>query len=350
MSLNPRFMQRCFDLARMGAGSTSPNPMVGAVIVHQERIIGEGYFKQDGGPHAEVMAVNSVKAADQHLLRRSTIYISLEPCNIYGRTPPCTDLLLEVGIPHVVVSSRDLTKGVNGSGLERLREHGVKVEEGLLHEQGRQLSAYRNVYVSQQRPYVMLKYAQSRNGFLAPEPPRSLWLTNAFSKRLVHKWRASTDAILIGSGTAIADDPALTTRLFPGKQPLRIVIDRHGRLPETLQLFDGTSPTLVYSMKPREDRKNVRYLYHDFSTIDWLTGLLEKIAEEKIAHLTVEGGAWLLDQFSYQDLWDEARVFTAPIAWKTGLTAPIMKQLPRQTFHLLNDQLDVYYLADADSL
>jgi diaminohydroxyphosphoribosylaminopyrimidine deaminase/5-amino-6-(5-phosphoribosylamino)uracil reductase len=341
--MNTIFMQRCFDLARMGAGSVSPNPMVGAVIVHQNRIIGEGYYKQDGGPHAEVMAVQSVKTTNRHLLSQSTIYISLEPCNIYGRTPPCTDLLLEAGIPHVVVASSDLTKGVDGSGLARLREKGVKVEEGVLGQQGEILSAYRNIYVSQQRPYVMLKYAQSANHFIAPQPARNFWLTNAFSQRLVHKWRTETDAILIGSGTARIDNPALTARYFPGKQPLRIVLDRHGRLSKSLQLFDGQHPSLIYSMKPGQDLPNVRYVYHDFTTEGWLSGLLKKIALERIAHLTVEGGAWLLQQFVDQQSWDEARVFTTTHSWTEGLSAPLLPQAPNGTFHLLNDRLDVYY-------
>ncbi|MEL7221988.1 MAG: bifunctional diaminohydroxyphosphoribosylaminopyrimidine deaminase/5-amino-6-(5-phosphoribosylamino)uracil reductase RibD, partial [Bacteroidota bacterium] len=263
---SPIFMQRCFDLARMGAGTTSPNPMVGAVIVHQNRIIGEGYYKKDGGPHAEVMAVNSVADQDRHLLQQSTIYVSLEPCNIYGRTPPCSKLILESGIPHLVVASGDLTEGVNGSGLALLKENGVKVEVGLLAKQGEQLSAYRNIYVSQNRPYVLLKYAQTKNGFLAPQPARPFWLTNAYSKRLVHKWRIDTDAILIGSGTARTDNPALTARHFPGKQPTRIVIDRNASLKDDLQLFDGQHPTIVYTARPKENQKNLRFIAHDFST------------------------------------------------------------------------------------
>ena len=336
-------MQRCFDLAQLGAGAASPNPSVGAVIVHKNRIIGEGYFQQDGGPHAEVMAINSVKESDRLLLANSSIYISLEPCNIYGRTPPCTDLILKTGIPHVVVASRDLTKGVDGSGLQRLRENGVLVEEGCLQEEGQKRSAYRNIYVSQKRPYVILKYAQTSNGFLAPDPARKYWLTNSYSKRLVHKWRSTTDAILIGSGTAQPDDPALTTRLFPGKQPLRIVIDRNGNLPVSLQLFDGSAPTLVYSQHPQAPQKNIRFKFHDFSMLNWLPQLLSKIAKEKIARLTVEGGAWLLQQFVQQSIWDEARVFTTQYNWEKGLAAPTIGLPPQQVYQLLKDELAVYY-------
>lgn len=336
-------MQRCFDLARMGAGATSPNPMVGAVIVHQNRIIGEGYYQKDGGPHAEVMAVRSVADSDRHLLKHSTIYVSLEPCNIYGRTPPCSKLILETGIPRLVVASGDLTEGVNGSGLELLRQSGVKVEVGVLAKQGERLSAYRNVYVSQNRPYVLLKYAQTKDGFIAPKPARSFWLTNTYSKRLVHKWRTSTDAILVGAGTARTDNPALTSRYFPGKQPLRIVIDRHASLKDDLHLFDGKHPTLVFSSQLKKDQTNIRYIQHDFSTKGWLAQLLQKIAQENIAHLTVEGGAWLLQQFVDQQVWDEARVFTTKHIWGDGLNAPSLPKASDYQFDLLNDQLDVYY-------
>lgn len=336
-------MQRCFDLARLGAGYASPNPMVGAVVAHDERIIGEGYFARDGGPHAEVMAINSVKPEHQHLLTESTLYVSLEPCNIYGRTPPCTNLIIEKGIPHVVVAANDLTPGVAGSGLERLRQHGVKVEEAVLSRQGKILCHYRNVYVTQGRPYVLLKYAQTANGFLAPMDASTHWLTNKYSKRLVHKWRTQTDAVLIGPGTARADNPALTARLYPGPQPKRILIDRKASLPKDAKLLDGQVPTLIFSTKSQAAVPNLAYIQHDFTSPEWLPALLEKLAAAKIAHLTVEGGAWLLEQFVQQNLWEEARVFTTKAAWKTGLRAPALAKAATQRFQLQQDQLTVHY-------
>lgn len=343
MSLKSSIMRRCFDLARLGAGWASPNPIVGAVLVHEGRIIGEGYYAKDGGHHAEVMAVASVRPHDAHLIRHSTLYVSLEPCNIYGRTPPCTNLILEKEIPHVVVASRDLTPGVNGSGLERLRKAGVKVEEAYLPEIGERLSKYRNVFVSQQRPYVLLKYAQTENGFLAPEPARQYWLTNDYSKRLVHKWRTGTDAIMVGSGTARVDNPALTSRHFPGRQAMRVVIDRNGSLPRDLQLFDGKHPTWVVTERPVERRPNVTPIKADFSSEEWLGQVLQQLAELRIAHLTVEGGAWLLSTFVKQGLWDEARVFTTSHNWNDGKPAPLLGVAATQRFELDTDHLNLYY-------
>lgn len=343
MSLKSRLMQRCFDLARLGAGYASPNPMVGAVLACGEKIIGEGYFAKDGGPHAEVMAVRSVKPADRKLIKQSTLYVSLEPCNIYGRTPPCTNLILEEGIPHVIVAARDLTPGVNGSGLKRLQEHGVIVEEAVLSAQGKILSEYRNVFVSKNRPYILLKYAQTANNLLAPKDGSTQWLTNGYSKRLVHKWRTETDAILIGAGTARGDNPALTSRLYPGKSPRRVVIDRKGSLPPSLKLFDGTTPTLVFCQSKSSTASNITFFQHDFTRADWLHKLLTQLSDQKIAHLTVEGGAWLLQEFVAQNLWDEARVFTTSANWSDGLPAPRLGKIAAKKFLLQQDQLTVHY-------
>lgn len=348
MSHKSHFMQRCFDLARLGAGYASPNPMVGAVLVHDDKIIGEGYFAKDGGPHAEVMAVRSVKTADRHLIKESTLYVSLEPCNIYGRTPPCTNLILEEKIPHVIVAARDLTPGVNGAGLERLREHGVIVEEAVLSQRGKILSEYRNVFVSKNRPYVLLKYAQTANSFLAPLNGSKHWLTNGFSKRLTHKWRTETDAILVGAGTVRADDPALTARLYPGRSPRRVVIDRQGLLPSSLKIFDGSAPTLVFTQSGAVSlpKPNATLLEHDFTQNDWLPKMLAQLAQQKIAHLTVEGGAWLLQEFVKHDLWDEARVFTTTANWKNGLASPSLVKAATHSFMLQQDRLTVHYNFD----
>lgn len=342
-NLHTIYLRRCFDLARLGAGKVSPNPMVGAVLVYQDRVIGEGYHAQYGGAHAEVMTIASVKEKNRHLISKSRLYVSLEPCNIYGNTPPCTNLILQEKIPHVIIANSDETPGVQGSGLDRLRATGVKVEEGILQKEGLFISRLRNVFVERKRPYVVLKYAQTSDGFLAPKDRSSFWLTNSFCKTLVHKWRTETDAILVGSGTARSDDPALTNRLYSGKQPLRIVLDRNATLPTNLKLFDGHFPTLVFSENLRIDKKNLNFIKHDFSNNEWLVELLQKLAEQKTAHLTVEGGAWLLEQFVKQGLWDEARVFTSNHEWGEGIAAPKLGLSANNKFELLGDVLAIYY-------
>ncbi|MEM1215541.1 MAG: bifunctional diaminohydroxyphosphoribosylaminopyrimidine deaminase/5-amino-6-(5-phosphoribosylamino)uracil reductase RibD [Bacteroidota bacterium] len=342
MSLKTRLMQRCFDLARLGSGAVSPNPAVGALLVYDDKIIGEGYYQEDGGPHAEVSAVASVPAAQRHLIPKSTIYVSLEPCNIHGRTPPCVDLILREKIPHVIVASTDLTPGVHGTGLDRLRAAGVKVEEGICRAEGDQIALPRNTFVSKGRPYVMLKYAQTQSGHLAPLPRRSAWLTNAYSKRLVHRWRTQTDAILVGSGTVKTDNPALTSRLAPGPNPLRVVIDRNNSLAADSKIFTNDAQTLIFGNKAAE-HGHLSYLKHDFTVDNWLVTLLERLAERRIGHLTVEGGSWLLQQFVAQQRWDEARVFTTPHRWEDGLPAPQLGVPASSTHQLIEDQLTVHF-------
>lgn len=340
MGPQSRIMRRCFELARLGAGTTSPNPMVGAVLVHAGRIIGEGYHRRYGSAHAEVMAIGSVRPEDQPLIKTSTLYVSLEPCNIHGNTPPCTDLIIEQQIPHVVVSASDLTPGVNGSGLQRLRELGVRVDEGILLADGQWLARPRNVFVHEQRPFVILKYAQSQDGFLAPAQGQQ-WLTNSYSKRLVHRWRTQTDAILVGKRTALVDNPALSNRLYPGPQPLRLVIDRKGNLPSYLQLFDQQHETWVFSSKPKIDKPKLKYIQHDFEEPAWLDRLLQKLQEQRLSHLTVEGGAWLLQQFINQESWDEARIFTSTVSLGDGLKAPIISGHEAKDISLVEDKLSV---------
>jgi diaminohydroxyphosphoribosylaminopyrimidine deaminase/5-amino-6-(5-phosphoribosylamino)uracil reductase len=232
-----RYMQRCFDLAYLGAGKVSPNPMVGAVLVHQNQIIGEGFHTGYGQPHAEVEAVRSVREEDKPLLSESTLYVSLEPCCFRGKTPACTSLILEKNIPKVVISVKDFTPEVAGKGVAILKEAGVEVITGILEEEGKKVAAIRNHIVQQHRPFVLLKYARSADGYLSKKG-QSTWLTNPLSKRWVHQWRKETDAIMVGTETAMMDNPCLTTRYFQGASPIRVVLDRQGRLPHDLHLFD----------------------------------------------------------------------------------------------------------------
>ncbi|NUO03318.1 MAG: bifunctional diaminohydroxyphosphoribosylaminopyrimidine deaminase/5-amino-6-(5-phosphoribosylamino)uracil reductase RibD [Saprospiraceae bacterium] len=349
MNLHETFMRRCFDLARLGAGSVSPNPMVGAVLVHQNRIIGEGFHQQYGQAHAEVNAVNSVHAEDRRLLREATLYVSLEPCCIFGKTPPCTNLILENHIPRVVISCLDQTPGVAGKGVEVLRAAGVEVICGVLEAAGQRLSAVRNTFVSQHRPYILLKFAKTSNNFFCPEDRSQFWITNKYAKRLVHRWRSETDAILVGTNTALHDNPELTNRLYFGKSPLRVVLDRTLRLPKSHAIFDGTFPTLIFTEFPTaESGNNLEFVGASFGT-HLLQQVLAHLAERKCTSLIVEGGAQLLQTFIEAGLWDEARVFTGlhsslpESRLVRGIPAPVIPAAPAYSKTIAGDLLEVFF-------
>jgi diaminohydroxyphosphoribosylaminopyrimidine deaminase/5-amino-6-(5-phosphoribosylamino)uracil reductase len=337
------FLRRCFDLARLGAGAVSPNPMVGAVLVHEGRIIGEGYHHRHGGPHAEVEAVRSVSESDRRFLKESTLYVSLEPCCVYGRTPPCTNLILETGIPRVVVSNPDLSPGVNGEGFRQLQEGGVTVIKGVLADEGAPFSAIRNTFVGKKRPYVILKFARSADGFLGL-PGRQVWLTGEASKRLVHKWRAETDAILVGAQTLRSDDPALTNRYFPGRSPVRLVMDARGELSPLRKVFDAAAPTWVFTENPEfyEGRQGIERVVTAPFGKAFLPFLLNYLAETSLTSLMVEGGTALLEQFLSEGLWDEARVLTAPTYLGEGIKAPVMPGVPLAAYQVQQDRLEVF--------
>lgn len=339
------YIKRCFDLAQLGKGSTSPNPTVGAVIVHENRIIGEGYHQRYGGPHAEVNAVRSVRPKDLPLLKHSTIYCSLEPCSIFGKTPPCTDLIIRHKIPKVVLSYIDHTPGVDGLGVEKLRKAGIEVILNVLRKEGQRISAARNTFVKLGRPYVILKFAISQDGFIAPNNRKQLWLTNSFSKRLVHKWRSEIDAILVGTNTAAWDDPQLTNRLFYGSSPTRLVIDRNLRLPASLALLDGSVPTYIYTAKNIEG-SSIADLQHITLSPDLSTAqqILDHLANIKKITLMVEGGAILLQEFLDQDLWDEIRFFQSPKLISEGIKAPtIPGGFDREEYSILQDRLSIIH-------
>ncbi|MEM6379766.1 MAG: bifunctional diaminohydroxyphosphoribosylaminopyrimidine deaminase/5-amino-6-(5-phosphoribosylamino)uracil reductase RibD, partial [Bacteroidota bacterium] len=322
-------MQRCFDLARLGAGNVSPNPMVGAVLVHQNRIIGEGYHERYGQAHAEVNAVNSVKEADKHLIKESTFYVSLEPCNFHGRTPACTGLIIKHKIPKVVISVIDQTPQVSGQGLETLRAAGVEVITGILPKKGSEVAQIRNTFAYQNRPFVLLKYAQSKDQKLAPLPAKQLWLSNAYSKRLTHRWRMEHDAILIGANTALVDDPSLTNRLYYGRSPIRIVLDPKKRLPKSLNIFDKQVKTMVIvdkGLAPKmEATENLEDIAIDYSE-NFIPNLLSELASRKITSLLVEGGKETLESFIKSGYWDEARVYQSQKWIGKGLLAPKLDQ------------------------
>lgn len=339
------YMQRCFDLARLGSGQVSPNPMVGAVLVYENRIIGEGYHKAYGQAHAEVNAVNNVLPADQHLIQKSTLYVSLEPCCIWGRTPPCTNLIIEKKIPKVVISVVDQTPEVSGQGLEILRSAGVQVTTAVLSKIGTELAQIRNTFAYQNRPYVLLKYAISQDEKLAPIPAKQVWLSNAYSKRLTHRWRMEHDAILVGTNTAMVDNPALSNRLYYGASPIRVVLDQQGKLPPSLKLFDGQQKTLVFIdhlyAEKKQSTSQIEYIAIDFSE-DLVTKLLIELANRKITSLLVEGGQKTLESFLISNLWDEARVYQSQKYIGAGIDAPKLNRPISKSYKIDTDELLVY--------
>lgn len=338
------FIKRCFDLARLGAGSVSPNPMVGAVLVYRDRIIGEGYHQRYGGAHAEVNAVASVAEKNRGFIAQATLYVSLEPCCIYGKTPPCTNLIIQEKIPKVVISCLDLTPEVRGRGVEILRAHGVEVITGILEEEGKLLAATRNVAVSQQRPYIILKMALTRNGYFAPLDRSQFWITQAPSKRLVHRWRSEADAILIGTTTARMDDPQLDNRHYFGKSPLRIVLDRNLSLPTHLNLFSDGQKTLIVSEQTPDTvvSEQVQYLQLPFDGSFWEKLMHILWTDYKLGVVLIEGGAKIFESILAAQLWDEARVFEGQNTLENGIVAPLIPGIPIKKMALGLDDLKVY--------
>ncbi len=351
MPTDQQYMLRCFDLARLGAGLVSPNPLVGAVIVHQGRIIGEGFHGRYGGLHAEVRAIESVAPEDASLLSRATLYVSLEPCCVYGKTPPCTNLIIEKQIPRVVISCLDASPEVNGRGIAQLEAAGVAVRVGVLEDEGKRLSRFRSAFVTQKRPYIILKYARTRNGFFAPPQPGQYWISGEWSRRLVHKWRSEVDAILVGSATARIDNPELTNRYYFGPSPCRVVLDRKLTLAGDLKLFDGTAPTLVVThQSPPAVNGKIKYLQMDFDRPAFLSRLLAALAERGRSTLLVEGGARLLTNFIREGLWDEARVLIGQRELPSGIPAPVLPVPPSSRHPLGPDEVQVFYPAAGQSL
>lgn len=336
---NHLYMCRALELAEWGMGSVSPNPMVGCVIVHEEKIIGEGYHRNYGGPHAEVNAVNSVE--NQELLKEATAYVTLEPCAHWGKTPPCANLLVEKGLKKVVIAAVDSNSLVGGKGIEILKNAGIVVETGVMEKAARWQNRRFFTQIEKQRPYVILKWAQTQDGFVARENYSSKWISGTQSRQLVHKWRAEEDAILVGKNTALYDNPRLNVRDWIGKNPLRVVLDSNCKLPESLHLFDKSIPTICYNSKKSGPQENLDFvnLGPDFSILD----ILSDLNSRKIQSLIVEGGSAVLSRFTESGLWDEARVFTGKNKFETGIPAPVLNQNPSETLSIGEDILNVYY-------
>lgn len=338
-------MRRCLQLACLGAGRVSPNPLVGAVLVHDGRIIGEGWHQQYGQAHAEVHAIRDALRENAHLIKESALYVNLEPCSHTGKTPPCADLILQYGIPTVIIAQRDPNPLVAGRGIEKLRQHGVNVWEGVLEPEAKILNRAFNSHIVAGRPYIILKWAQSADGYLG-RPDRQVWLSCASTRRLTHRWRSEVDAILVGTHTARIDNPALSNRYFTGKTPLRIVLDRTLALPEQLALFDGHHATIVATAQPGPypARTDVHYLKIDFDQ-NLLPNLLDSLYHRwNIGILMVEGGAATLQSFIDQQLCDECRIIRTPVVLGGGIKAPLIYASPFEVFGSDADQIEVYHL------
>lgn len=329
-----KFMQRCIDIARLGLGNVAPNPMVGSVVVYNGKIIGEGYHKKAGEPHAEVNAIRSVK--DKNLLTKSTLYVNLEPCAHYGKTPPCANLIATLKIPNVIIGTIDTAAHVSGKGIQILKEAGCNVVVGVMESESRELNKRFFTFHEKRRSYIILKWAQTKDGFIdvirnSRSSVEPTWITNEYAKTLVHKWRSEEQSILIGTNTALADNPSLTTRLWKGTSPVRIVFDRKLRLPPNLHVFDDKAKTIVIADESTDSgkmkflNKNIGIKFVNYKK-DFYSQLFQILMNDEIQSIIIEGGEQVLNSFIENDLWDEARIFYGEKVFKKGIKAPHLEQ------------------------
>lgn len=321
MGIQPQFMERCLQLAALGAGQVAPNPMVGCVITHQGNIIGEGYHQQFGGPHAEVRAIDSVSPQHRPLLKQSTLYVNLEPCSHHGKTPPCSHLIVKHQIPNVAIASNDPNPQVAGNGIAFLKENCTSVSLGAMQQEALWLNRRFYTFHQKKRPYVILKWAQTTDGFAGKKNERVI-ITNDRVQRMVHQWRAEEAAIMVGTQTALTDNPRLDARLATGKNPLRIVIDRQLKIPKTHFLLDHSTPTWVITEKKRGTEENLEYIQLPFDK-ELIPACLALLYNNGITSLIVEGGPTLQGHFIDQGLWDEARILTGGKMLGKGVAAPV---------------------------
>ena len=340
MNNHEDYIARCIELAKNGFGTTYPNPMVGSVIVYNGKIIGEGWHQKAGEPHAEVNAIRSVK--DPSLLDKATIYVSLEPCSHFGKTPPCCDLIIKNKIPNVVIGTVDSNIKVAGNGIKRLQEAGANVIVGILEKECYELNQRFFTFHEKKRPYIILKWAETQDGFIAPlqkEEQKPVWITNINSRQLVHKWRTEEQAILVGTQTVIDDNPKLNARDWEGNNPVRVVIDQNHRIPKTAHVFDNQTKTIVFSNK-----KSTPSLENTiFEVIDFQQNIAQQIADKLFQHqiqsVIIEGGAQTLQTFIDANLWDEARVFIGNCTFEKGVKAPILNTSPFKKEKIGTDEL-----------
>lgn len=337
-------MQRCLEIAQKGFGAVAPNPMVGSVIVYDQKIIGEGYHEIYGQAHAEVNAINSVE--NKELLKNSTLYVNLEPCSHFGKTPPCADLIVKHQIPNVVIGSIDSNAAVSGRGIKKLVDAGINVTTGILENDCKELNKRFFTFHEKKRPYIILKWAQTADGFIdiernAENPGTALQISNSESRKLLHLWRSQEQAIMVGTNTALLDNPKLTVRELAGKNPLRITVDKWSRLPEHIYLFDKSTPTLIFTAIDKLSVSNLEFIKIDFEqpVIKQMTNELYK---RDIQSIIIEGGEQLLNSFINEGIWDEARIFVSNIHIAKGIKSPVLKEEPDTVENVNGDRLFRY--------
>jgi diaminohydroxyphosphoribosylaminopyrimidine deaminase/5-amino-6-(5-phosphoribosylamino)uracil reductase len=336
-------MRRCFELAKQGEGNVAPNPMVGAVLVFNDLIIGEGYHSEFGKEHAEVNCINSVANEYLHLINQSTLYVSLEPCSHFGKTPPCTNSIIEKKIPKVVIGCQDSFLKVDGRGIETLRTAGVEVVCPILEKEALDLNKRFFTFHTKHRPYIILKWVQTANEMIAQNNYSRLLISNDSTNRQVHKWRSEEASILVGTNTALLDNPSLTNRLWPGKNPIRIVIDSNLKIQATAHLLDGSVQTIVFNSLRQEQVGAILY-YKIGGDKSWVLQITEALYQMNIQSLLVEGGANLLQSFIDENHWDEARVITnTEMEVSDGLKAPRLKNAEKYTSETIEKDLIQYY-------
>ncbi len=332
VKIHEKYIQRCIELAKNGLGTTYPNPMVGSVIVHNDVIIGEGWHKKAGEPHAEVNAINSVK--DKSLLQKATIYVSLEPCSHFGKTPPCCDLIIKNKIPNVIIGSVDPNIKVAGNGIKKLIEAGANVTVGVLETECYDLNKRFFTFHQKKRPYIILKWAETKDGFIAPIEKleqKPVWITNPYSRQLVHKWRTEEQSILVGTQTVIDDNPKLNARDWYGNNPIRLVIDQNNRITKNSHIFDNQTKTIIFSKIKTEIAEENTI----FEVIDFEQNIAQQIIvilyKYQIQSVIIEGGKQTLQTFIDANLWDEARIFVGNSRFNTGTKAPklVLKDFER---------------------
>lgn len=331
MNIHEKYIKRCIKIAKNGLGTARPNPMVGSVIVYKNKIIGEGFTSMYGGNHAEVNAINSVK--DKSTLNEATLYVTLEPCSHYGKTPPCSDLIVKNSIPKVIIGCIDTNKAVAGKGVEKLISAGCDVTVGVLEDECKKHHKRFFTFHNKKRPYIILKWAETRDGFIAPkikDDLKPVWISNEYSRQIVHMWRAEEQAILVGGATVLNDNPRLTIRDWTGINPIRIVIDNKGNLSNNKNIFNKDAKTMLisnnlidFSIKPAEQ-------------------ICNELFKEDITSVIIEGGNKTLQSFINENLWDEARIFIGKKVFKKGIKAPEIIREPNSEIKIKDDILKIY--------
>jgi diaminohydroxyphosphoribosylaminopyrimidine deaminase / 5-amino-6-(5-phosphoribosylamino)uracil reductase len=336
-----KYMQRCLQLAAKGIRNAAPNPSVGAILVYHDTIIGEGATSPFGGPHAEVNCINSVAPENKNKITEATFYVSLEPCSHFGKTPPCANLIIANKIKKVVIGSTDPNPLVQGKGIEMLKNAEIEVIEHVLEKECIELNKRFYTFHTQKRPYIILKWAQSHDGYFAPLLPSKLWLTNEAAKTLVHQWRSEETAIMVGSNTALIDNPLLTVRNVTGKNPMRILIDRNLKTPLSYHIYNNEAPTVVFTeSKTYENTENVKFVSIDFNG-NWPAKICEILFTLHIQSVLIEGGAVVLNSFIDNHLWDEARILTGNKNLQNGIPAPTVKGKEEFNFNISDNNCKI---------